>query len=248
METFLITYEFLFGNGKRHVYPLKVDKRTISLISERRRPLPAWTRLESCQCPPCPLTQANAPHCPIAANIAELIEDFKEIESTEHARITVHTIERTYTKEAPAQKGLSSIFGIIMATSNCPVMNFLKPMARYHLPFSTSEETIIRSISMYLLGQYFIAKRKGQPDLRLKNLERAYAMVQNVNRGICRRITSVIQKSGAQGDAASNAVVILDAFSHLLQAEIEGHLDSLSDLFGGNPPLLPFPIGGRGEE
>ena len=58
----------------------------------------------------------------------------------------------------------------------------------------------------------------------------------------------MIQASGAQGDAASNAVVILDAFSHLLQAEIEGDLDSLSDLFGSNPPLPPLPIGGRGEE
>jgi hypothetical protein len=248
MPTIEITYEFEFEGRRRFVYPLALDKETTSLISEWKRSPPWWTRLEYDQCKGCPLEQEEVSHCPIAANIAELIEDFKEIESTEHARITVHTVERTYTKEAPAQKGLSSIFGIIMATSNCPVMDFLKPMARYHLPFSTSEETIIRSISMYLLGQYFIAKRKGQPDLGLKNLERAYAMVQNVNRGICGRITSVIQTSGAQGDAANNAVVILDAFSHLLQAEIEGHLDSISDLFGGNPPLLPFPVGGRGKE
>jgi len=231
MPTVEITYEFEFEGGRRFVYPLTLDKETTSLISKWKRPPPGWTRLDHDQCKGCPLEQEKVSHCPIAANIAELIEDFKEIESTDNARITVHTVERTYTKEAPAQRGLSSILGIIMATSNCPVMNFLKPMARYHLPFSTSEETIIRSISMYLLGQYFIAKRKGELDLGLKNLERAYAMVENVNRGICGRITSVIQATGAQGDAASNAVVILDAFSHILQAEIEGHLDSLSHLF-----------------
>jgi len=153
METFLITYEFVFGNGERHVYPLKLNRRTISLVSEWKRPLPAWTRLDYCQCASCPLPQESNPYCPIAANIAELVNDFKRVQSTENVRINVYTSERTYVKVAPVQKGLSSIFGIIMATSNCPVMNFLKPMARYHLPFSTGEETIVRSISIYLLTQ-----------------------------------------------------------------------------------------------
>ncbi len=233
METFLITYEFLFRNGKRHVYPLKLNRRTISLVSEWKRPLPAWTKLEHHQCASCPLTPENGPYCPIAANIAELVDDFKEIQSTENVRINVYTSERTYMKAAPVQKGLSSIFGMIMATSNCPVMNFLKPMARYHLPFSTSEETIVRSISIYLLTQYVIAKKRGQPDLSLENLERAYSMVQKVNRGICSRITTAIQEGRGQGDAANNAVVILDTFSQLLQIAIEEKVDSLVTLFEG---------------
>ena len=233
METFLITYEFLFRNGKRHTYSLKLDKRTISLISERRHPVPAWTRLENHQCDSCPLTPENSLYCPIAANIAELVDDFKEIQSTENVRINVHTSERTYMKMAPVQKGLSSIFGIIMATSNCPVMNFLKPMARYHLPFSTGEETIVRSISMYLLTQYILAKKKGEPDLSLENLERSYSMVQRVNRGICSRIAAAIQERRGKGDAANNAVVILDTFSQLLQIAIEERVDSLAALIEG---------------
>jgi len=233
METFLITYEFLFQNGKRHAYSLKLDKRTVSLISEKKRPLPAWTRLETHQCASCPLTPEKSPCCPIAANIAELVEDFKEIQSTENVRIRVHTSERTYLKAAPVQKGLSSIFGMIMATSNCPVMNFLKPMARYHLPFSTGEETIVRSISIYLLTQYILAKKKGQPDLSLENLERSYAKVQRVNRGICSRIAAAILERRGKGDAANNAVVILDTFSQLLQIAVEENVDSLATLIEG---------------
>ncbi len=104
-------------------------------------------------------------------------------------------------------------------------------MARHHLPFSTSEETIVRPVSLYLLGQYFIAKKTGQADLTLENLDHAYSMVQKVNRGICSRITTAIRESQAQGDAANNAVVILDAFSHLLKSEIEEQLESLATLF-----------------
>jgi len=233
MSNLTITYEFEFQNGEKFVYPLKLDKETVSLISDRKAPLPPWTKLEHFQCVVCPLLKEKEPYCPIAVNIADLIEHFKDIQSTEHVQITVYTEERTYRKEAPAQKGLSSIFGIIMATSNCPIMNFLKPMARYHLPFSTDEETIIRSVSMYLLSQYFIAKKKEQPDLSLDHLDHAYSMVQKVNRGICNRISSVVRESKSQGDAVNNAVIILDAFSHLLKIEIEQKLDSFATLFEG---------------
>lgn len=233
MSTINITYEFEFQDGKKFVYPLKLEKKTISLIPERKIPLPSWTQLEYYQCVGCPLSKEKEPYCPIAANISGLIENFKDIKSTETVRITVYTAERNYWKEGPVQKGLSSIFGIIMATSNCPVMSFLKPMARFHLPFSTDEETIARSVSMYLLGQYFIAKKRGQPDLSLDALDRAYCMVQKVNRGICNRISSVVRESKSQGDASSNAIVILDTFSQLLQAEIEENLESLAHLFEG---------------
>jgi hypothetical protein len=233
METFLITYEFVFRSGKKYVYPLRLNKRTISLISEWKGPLPAWTRLEHFQCAVCPLTKEKDPYCPIAANIAGLVNDFREIHSTENVRINVYTSERTYMKVAPVQKGLSSIFGMIMATSNCPVMDFLKPMARYHLPFSTGEETIVRSISIYLLTQYIHARKKGQPDLSLENLERAYSMVQRVNRGICSRIATAIQEGQGQGDAANNAIVILDTFSQLLQIAVEEKMDSLIPLIEG---------------
>ncbi len=238
MSTINITYEFEFQDGKKYFYPLKLDREKISLISERKSPLPPWTKLEHYPCDGCPLIKEKEPYCPIAANISDLIEHFKEIESTETVRITVYTAERNYWKECPVQKGLSSIFGIIMATSNCPVMDFLKPMARFHLPFSTEEETIIRSISLHLLSQYFIAKRRGQPDLSLDLLDRAYSMVQKVNRGICNRISSAIRETKSKGDAPSNAVVILDTFSQLLQAEIEENLESFSSLF----ELIYFPL------
>ena len=233
MPTIKVVYEFEFWNGKRFVHMLRLDKETVSLIPDRTKPLPSWTILEHHQCTGCPLEGVEIPHCPIAANIADLVESFKDIRSTEDVQIAVRTAERIYLKETVVQKGLSSIFGIIMATSGCLVMNFLKPMARYHLPFSTDEETIIRSISMYLLSQYFTAKRRGKPDLSLENLNRAYSAVQKVNRGICNRISWAVRQSHSQGDAANNAVIILNVLSQLLKTEIEWKLDSFAPLFEG---------------
>ncbi len=231
MSTIEIIYEFEFMDGKRMLYPLLLDKATISLIPEHKTPLPFWTELDCSRCSVCSLLKDKSPHCPIAANISDLVEHFKDVRSTEQVRITVITAERTYFKEATIQRGLSSIFGLIMATSGCPIMNFLKPMARYHLPFSTDEETIVRSVSMYLLRQYFIAKRRGSPDLSLERLDKSYSLVQEVNRGICSRISKAIIEGKSRGDAASNAVIILDSFSQLLMMEIEQKLDSLASLF-----------------
>ena len=47
------------------------------------------------------------------------------------------------------------------------------------------------------------------------------------------RITSVVRQSQSQGDAANNAIIILDVFSQLLTTEIEKKLDSFATLFEG---------------
>jgi len=90
---------------------------------------------------------------------------------------------------------------------------------------------VIRSTSMYLLAQYFVAKKGGKPDISLDKLNRAYGDVQQVNGGICNRIATVVKKRDAE--ATSNAVVILDTFSQLLGMEIDDKLDSLQSLFEG---------------
>lgn len=224
-----IVYTFEVQNKEKFVYPISIDKKSGTLILEGQGVPPEWTRLENCQCEACPLNKELNPHCPIAVNINKLVEYFKDMYSTDQMNISVATEERIYFKEAPAQRGLASILGLIMATSGCPIMNFLKPMARFHLPFSTSEETVIRSTSMYLLSQYFVAKKGGKPDMSLDKLNKAYTDIQQVNKGISRRIATVVNK----GEAASNAVIILDTFSQLLGIEIEDRLDSLQSIFEG---------------
>ena len=83
----------------------------------------------------------------------EPLKQFGTIHSHTEVTTTVVTPERTYVQQGHAQEALRSLFGLIMATSGCPLMLPFKYMARYHLPFSTIEETISRITSTYLLRQ-----------------------------------------------------------------------------------------------
>ena len=132
-----------------------LDPETITCVLPKKKQKPGWTKLLYHQCACCSLDSRNHSYCPIAINIAEVVESFKNINSSERCIVRCVTPERLYGKKTLVQDGLFSILGIIMATSNCPTMNFLKPMARFHLPFASTQETIFRATSIYLLRQYF---------------------------------------------------------------------------------------------
>ena len=223
-----ITYNFQFENGKIKQFDIMLDPATITLITKDTEIRPDWARLDFHRCVCCPLEVEAVPYCPIAVNIAELVDEFKDEISSDNCLVKCITPERTYMKEVAIQEGLFSIFGIIMATSNCPIMNFFKPMARFHLPFSTLEETIFRSTSIYLLRQYFEYKKGKKPDLNLKKLDEHYAKVQEVNKGILARVNTLSEKVA---DADNNAIIILNALAQMLAVEIDENLNSLEYLF-----------------
>jgi len=226
-EEFQITYEFDFQGTYKRMYTIRLNRETTELISDPNRQGSYWTELEFLKCRHCPLTSEKFPFCPIAINLEQLVQYFKDEVSHKKCTIKVITEQRTYMKDATVQTGLYSIFGLVMPTSGCPHFNFLKPMAHFHLPFSTLEETVIRVISMYLATQYFIWKQKGEPDWKLENLEDHYKEVQLVNGGIISRIRSLTKK----GDADYNAITILDAFASMLNLEIYEEFKSYTDIF-----------------
>jgi hypothetical protein len=225
-STIQIVYDFAFPDGAAKSYTVALDRATLAYLPGTQESPPAWTRLENHQCGHCPLSPAEHPYCPVATNLSELVEAFKDKASVAEATVTVTAEERTYVKQLPLQRGIFGIFGLVMATSACPYMDFLKPMARFHLPFSTAEETIVRSVSMYLLRQYFVAKRGGAPDLGLEQLETHYENIQKVNDGILERIRGVVLN-----DADVNALVILQGFADLLTMAIAKDLSKIEPLF-----------------
>lgn len=226
-KPYTIKYEFYFpNNNAKKIFTISLDPQTITFIRKRLAVLPDWTLLESNQCRCCPLTKEKYPHCPIAINIVGLVEEFKNYPSSDSCDISCKTPERTYLKTTSVQEGLFSILGIIMATSDCPVMGFFKPMARFHLPFSTIQETVVRSASIYMLRQYFENKKGKTPDLKLEALDEHYAKVQEVNRGILLRIKSI-----AESNIDKNAIVILNSLAQLFSYEIDDGLKSIEYLF-----------------
>lgn len=224
---FRFHYQFQFEDGYTKNYPIALDPKTLSLIPDEHRHKPQdWTHLKYKQCSNCPLVIDSHPFCPIAVNIMELVETFKDVLSYHNCTVVCETEDRTYSKNTSIMEGLSAIFGMIMATSNCPIMNFLKPMARFHLPFSSVEETTVRTTSIYLLGQYFRYKDRSDIKKDFKTLENHYAQVRLVNEGIIKRISSVSKQ-----DADKNAIVTLHSLSLFLSMEIDYSLSSLEYIF-----------------
>lgn len=186
---------------------------------------PAWSRLPYHQCAPCTLTIDRDTFCPVALNIAELVTVFKDTKSYAPCVVSCSSTERIVTKNTTVQEGLASILGLLMATSGCPVLDFFRPMARFHLPFSTVDESIFRVVAMYLLRQYY-RKNGNTEDDPLDEIRAHYAQVKLVNAGLLDRILHV-----SALDADKNAIVTLTSLVQILEMEINTNLESLQHFF-----------------
>lgn len=224
-ELIRYSYNFQFDDGSVKVFELLLDPRTLVLRASPNPTKPEWARLKFHQCENCPLGD-DVEYCPVAVNLATLIEEFKFNHSTDNAFVVVDGPDRGYVKEATVQKGLSSIMGIVMVTSNCPILDKLRPMVRFHLPFATSLETIYRSVSMYLISQYFEMKKGGNPDWSLNKLVELYKEVSKVNKGMWNRLSNA-----AKLDANVNALIILNSFGDALRHSVKTGLDEIAKIF-----------------
>ena len=218
-------YNFKFDDGTQKNFEVVLDYTTLKLIRDDPNPKPEWTRLKYSQCENCPLPD-TVEYCPVAVSLAKLVESFHDAASYEAAAVTVETDQRTYFKKTTLQKGLSAIIGIYMSTSDCPVMDPLRPMTRFHLPFANSIETFFRSVSSYLTAQFLLMRQGHLPDWEMKNLQGIYKAVNLVNKGMTTRLLKATEK-----DANVNAVVILHSFGDGINYFIESGLADLEPMF-----------------
>lgn len=222
--------------GPEKRYTVTLDEQSYGSPEPPGTP-PDWTRLEHEQCQDCPLSKESSPRCPVAVRIAPLVETFKDSVSYEEADVTVESQGRVYTKRVPMQIGVSGLFGVVMATSGCPVLDKLRPMVFTHLPFPSLQETMYRSMSMYLLAQFFIEKKGGTPDRTLEGLAAIFARIGKVNQSIAERLRPLVAR-----DATINAVINLDCFATFTKSAIDKQsLAWLERLFkpyweGSEPP------------
>lgn len=222
-ERLTFQYRFKFADGSAKHFLLRLDPISLSLTREPKPAYPEWTRLNYHQCPNCPLKPETTPYCPVAVNLMDVVDTFKDVLSHERAEVEIVAPDRTYSAHTALQNAIGSLIGMIMATSDCPVLDKLRPMVRTHLPFATAEETMYRVISMYLLGQFFRYRRGLVPDWELKNLITTYEGAQTVNKAFVERLASLdIQ------DSSMNAVVILDCFAATTNFSIMS--DSLNEI------------------
>lgn len=235
-ELYEIRYFFGLSTGAEFSLELQLNPSTMELIDETPEDLPSWTALGFHQCPNCPLAPEEYSSCPLASSLVNLVDICKDLNSYDDIELRVVTPGRTVTAHTTAQRGVSSLLGLMVATSPCPWTKYFRPMARFHLPLATEEETIYRAASMYMLAQYFVREQEGDADYDLKGLSDIYANMQQINTAMAERL-----RAAESRDGTVNAIILLDLFAKAMPGVIEDSLDELKYLFS---PYLENP-GGR---
>ncbi len=230
----VITYHFAVAatakdpEAKSFQIRLELDDTTSLLINgmDISATEPDWCLLDFKKCQHCPLSSAQHKYCPVAKNLAHYLKYFNNELSHRPTTITVETKERNYVKTATMQDGAFGVFGLAMATSGCPHLEMYRPLARFHLPFASSTETMVRNLSFYLLQQYF-KKQSGEiVEMDFSKLSMSLEAVNLVNKGMIDRIRSVASK----GDTDKNAIVILDSFVSILSMELSDNFAELKSI------------------
>jgi hypothetical protein len=223
---FKILYAYRFSGGTTLRFDLRLNGETLDLVPENTPDRPAWTQLTFHKCSNCPLDEKIHTHCPVAVNFSGVLEKFRNFASHEKVSVAVIVEERTYSKNTSIQMGVSPLLGIIMTTSGCPIMEQLKPMVRFHLPFASLEETVFRMVSMYFVAQYLRRQAGASAEWSLDGLARIYAGVEQVNKNFSERMLGA-----AKNDVNVNALVNLDVFAKMVPLAADGMLKKITPYF-----------------
>ncbi len=219
-----VNYSFKFQGGR--TVEFKVTDQPAVPAPEQ----PSWVKLEHCQCSNCPLRSSDTEHCPAATEILPVVEAFQADDAYQKVDVTVTDERRAYVKQTALEEALRSLLGLKMATSGCPVLAELKPMAMHHLPFANTDEFITRSVSHYLLQQYFAKRNHEEPDWELKGLVERNQRLQLVNQALWQRIHSV-----CKGDSNLKALLNFFSMASSVSFSLESQLRKLEAKMGGEP-------------
>lgn len=227
-ENLTFRYKFSFENGLTKEFVVNLEGKTLHILgSPQPSPSEEWTQLQYNKCPNCPLDETKHTHCPIAVNLVEVVNFFRDLVSYEKTYMMIESGNRNFIGKVSLQEGIKSLVGVYMVTSGCPVMDHLRPMLRVHLPFPNMEESVYRLISMYLLAQYFLLKDGQKPDWEMRKLLSLCNEIQTVNRSFFKRLRGLKVK-----DASLNALVALDSIAAYTASFLEdNNLEDMKSLF-----------------
>ncbi len=217
-----IEYRITLDDNHEFSYLIELDRGYDLAVAQAA---PVWTRLENQQCSNCPLSRENFSHCPAAVDLHRVIEDFQGLPAIKKATVWVRTPEREYTKQVGLEEGLRALLGVIMATSACPVLGKLRPMAQNHLPFASNQEFSLRAVSLYLARQYFNFREGRHADWELKGLVRMFQQLQLVNQAFWQRIHDT-----CKGDSNLKAFLTFFSMSSSMTYSLETQLQKIRPL------------------
>ena len=214
-----ITYIFQVESGVEYRFDIDLDRPAL------QGDLPDWTLLERDKCPHCPLAAKPGARCPAAADLVPLVERFSALASIDSVDVRVVRPEFELRKHTDTQTALSALMGLILATSGCPILNRMRPLAHMHLPFPSETEVVYRITSMHVFECFLGGKT---PDL--KGLEEFFADIEKLNLAFAKRIKRAITR-----DASINALVLLHSRSMMASLLIDDNLEKIRAWFRRAP-------------
>jgi hypothetical protein len=226
MSNVEIKYLFRFADGDDLEFTIEFEEPGFDLVVPERAEWPAWTALDNHKCSHCPLDRAEVPRCPLAQGLVGVVESTDELVS--HGELEAEAIlpERRILVSTTAGDALRSLLGLIIPTSGCPHTAFFKPMARFHLPFSSSDETLYRVCAMHRLAQHLRSSSGLAPDEAFDALSSIYADINLVNQHVAERL-----QEAAGRDSSRSAVALLDVFAQLIPFQFDQLVEELRPLF-----------------
>lgn len=226
MKKIFYNYQFNFPDGNQKQFSVDFDNQSLRSKLADENQYPDWSQLEFNQCPNCPLTSEDYLYCPLAVNLVPIIYWCKDLASYDEVDVIITSAEREVRAHTSLQRAVSSLLGLLMSSSACPKMKFLRPLARFHLPLATHEETIFRAVSATFLKGYFDDNGNKTHTNSLAELKQQYQELQGLNRFIAERIRGAIKR-----DAAVNAIVLLDVLSKSVSFSLDDSLQQIRYLF-----------------
>lgn len=223
-----IRYKFTYEDRRVDIVDLKFDDASLALLPGSIKAIPSpWMDLDFHKCPGCTLQSGPGAMCPVAVNLGSIVVPFRDQFSYTPVTTVVTFRGRQIGQKCDLQTGLSSMMGLIMATSGCPLLDMLRPMAYTHQPFATMEETFFRAISGFLVAQYMRLKHHKTPHFDIEELKQIYSNINNVNTAFNHRLRGFEGK-----DANLNALVMLDVFAQMGSFTINDEwLEQIAPLF-----------------
>ena len=210
-----IIYFFRLESGVGHRFDVEFDRPAAG------GDLPEWTRLEVDQCPNCPLASAPDARCPAAADLVPLVERFSALSSIDRVDVHVVTPQFEARKRTDTQTALSALMGLILATSACPILGRMRPLAHMHMPFATATEMVYRTVSMHLMGCFL----RGEP-LGLHGLDGFFSDIDRLNHAFFARLNRAVQR-----DAGINALLTLHSRAMLTDISVKPELETIRAWF-----------------
>jgi hypothetical protein len=155
------------------------------------------------------------------AKLGAISYTFGDHISTERTIVTVTTPQRTFKQECDLQTGINSLLGLLMVNSGCSVLQPLRMLMNFHIPFCSTREMLRRVVGAYLTEQYYVQRSGGTPDWELNKLKELYTELSKLNQDFVRRIQGAIKK-----DAVSNAIFGFFASASLIASDLDALMEN----------------------